>query len=225
MRCIGIIFLVAAATFPARPSAAECVRPIYSSFEDATRWSWKKEAAGWHGFQMTSTFAHSGIYSALTGPLQNEEEAGGAHIWGAVQALPVSKLPRKLSLWYRVENWRQAMARQYIQVVLMVHDERLRKLMVQPHMQLRYILGGISKAPYGDPVNGRFLMRGPRKPKQGAWIHFETDPLRDFIESWGWFPDNFQKMEIFLEARYDDPVPKEKKVSGEVYWDDLEICD
>jgi hypothetical protein len=91
-------------------------------------------------------------------------------------------------------------------------------------MQLRYILAGLSEAPHPNPMNGRFLVTGSLKPKQGRWIHFETDPVADFIKAWGWYPENFEKLEVFLETRYDDPLPANRKVSAKVYWDDFELC-
>lgn len=191
------------------------------SFEDESAWTSRRHP-GWHPFAVTEGRAHSGARSAAT-TLERHPLAGGAQIWGAVQEFKIRKLPRKIGVWYRVENWKQAVARQYAQVVVMIHDQRLERLTRQPTMQMRYILAGLSEPPYPDPVNGRYLMAGPKRPRQGRWIYFERDLVEDFVKAWGWYPENFQKMEIFLEARYDEPVPDGAGISGAVYWDDVTL--
>jgi hypothetical protein len=189
------------------------------SFEDETAWSSRRHP-GWHPFTVTNRRAHSGAYSAVTA-LEKHPVTDGAQIWGAVQEFKIRKLPRKIGIWYRIEDWKQTVPKQYVQVVVMVHDERLARLTTQPQMQVRYLLAGLSEPPYPDPVNGRYLMAGPKKPKQGRWIYFERDLVQDFVKAWGWYPENFQRMEIFLEARYDEPVPEGADIAGEVYWDDV----
>ncbi|HSA59425.1 MAG TPA: hypothetical protein VLJ37_07035 [bacterium] len=188
------------------------------SFEDDTAWT-SRQHPGWHRFELTPKRPHSGRRCAQT-VLEKHPVTEGAQIWGALQEFKVSKLPRKIGVWYRIENWKQATGKQYVQVVVMIHDKRLEKLTTQPQMQVRYILAGLSEPPYPNPVNGRYLMAGPKKPRQGRWVHFERNLVDDFVKAWGWYPENFQRMEIFLEARYDEPVPEGIKVTGEVYWDD-----
>jgi hypothetical protein len=191
------------------------------SFEDETAWSSRRHP-GWHPFAVTKRRARTGGASAVTA-LERHPVTDGAQIWGAVQAFEIRKLPRTIGVWYRVEDWKQAVERQYAQVVVMIHDRRLERLTSQPQMQVRYVLAGLSEPPYPDPVNGRYIMAGPKKPKKGRWIHFERDLVADFVKAWGWYPENFQKLEIFLEARYDEPVPETAEISGEVYWDDVAL--
>lgn len=154
---------------------------------------------------MDATHARSGSHAALT-RLEKHPVSGGAQIWGAIQEFSVSKLPRKIAVWYRVDDWKQAVVKQYAQVVVMIHDQRLEKITTEP--------------PYSDPVNGRYLMAGPKKPRNGRWVYFERNLIDDFVRTWGWYPENFQKMEVFLEARYDEPVPDGAEISGAVSWDD-----
>jgi hypothetical protein len=193
------------------------------SFENGGQgWTWKSGDSGWHSYTVSSERAHTGRHSAKVS-LESRPFTGRAQIWGAVQSYDVSEIPRKLGVWYRIENWKQAVEKQYAQIVVMIHADRLKKLTTQPQMQIRYLLAGVSKPPYPDPVNGRYLLVGSKTPKQGRWIHFETDPVQDFIKTWGWFPANFKKMEIFLEVRYDEPLPEGASISGDVYWDDLTV--
>jgi hypothetical protein len=224
LRLLGpLLALLVGLSLPQAARAKGCNIVVNPGFEAGTDgWSWRNDGPFWHGFTPSSERAHSGKRSALT-PLQPGPVVSRAQIWGAVQPFKLSKLPRKLNLWFRVEDWSQAVAKQYVQVVVMLHDARFHRLTTQAQMQLRYILTGLSETPY-DPVNGRYLMAGPALPKQGKWIHFRADLVEDFIRAWGWYPENFQKMEIFLEARYDEPLPENSMVSGKVFWDDVEIC-
>ena len=224
MRLFGpLLALLVGLSLPQAARAKGCNIVENPGFEaGSVGWSWKQQESGWHSFIPTTEQAHSGTQSALTqlhpGPVMFR-----AQIWGAVQEFRLAKLPHKLSLWFRIEDWRQAVAKQYVQVVIMVHDPRIQRLASQPQMQLRYILAGLTEAPY-QPVNGRYVMAGPALPEQGKWIHFRADVVQDFIKAWGWFPENFEKMEIFLEVRYDEPLPENSVVSGKVFWDDLETC-
>ncbi len=217
INCLILLFFFIAA--PLRASDEPHNLVLNPSFEDDTAWS-SRQHPGWHRFAVTEKQAHSGNRSAQT-VLEKNPVTEGAQIWGAVQEFKIPKLPRKIGVWYRIENWKLAVPKQYVQIVVMVHDKRLEKLTTQPQMQVRYILAGLSGPPYPAPVNGRYLMAGPKKPKQGRWVYFEADLVEDFIRAWGWYPDNFKKMEVFLEARYDDPVPEGVAISGEVFWDDV----
>lgn len=193
---------------------------INPSFEEGRKgWSWREASPYWHDFDITTKRSHQGRHSAHLRLVSEQQRV--PRIWGIVQALPLERLPGKLDLWYRIENWHQAVARQYVQVVVMVHGEPYFTNPTDTTRQVRYILGGLLSPPYSDGSNCKYRMMAPKVPRQGVWTRFTTNVAEDFKEAWGSLPGPFSKIEVFFEVRYDDPIPAGKVASAEVYWDDF----
>lgn len=195
---------------------------VNPSFEEGrTGWSWREASPYWHDFEISTRRSHSGRHAAHLRLLSEQKRT--PRIWGIVQALPLRTLPGKLDLWYRIENWRQPVTRQYVQVVVMVHGEPHFTGPTDTLRQVRYILGGLDAPPYVNVTNSKYRLVGPKVPRQGVWTRFTTNVAEDFKEAWGTLPGRFSKIEVFFEVRYDDPIPAGKVASADVYWDDLSL--
>lgn len=192
------------------------------SFEEGRKgWGWREASPYWNGFEISSRRAHTGTHAAHLRLVPQPQRT--PRIWGTVQALSLQRLPSTLDLWYRVEHWRQPAIRQYVQVVVMVHGDPHFTGPTDTLRQVRYILAGLDAPPYTDVTNAKYRMVGPKVPRQGVWTRFTTQVAEDFRQAWGPLPGRFSKVEIFLEVRYDDPIPVGQVSSGDVYWDDISL--
>lgn len=207
------------------PLAGQAETPnllINPSFEEGRKgWDWREASPSWHNFEISRGRSHRGKHSARLHLVSNGLRA--PRIWGIVQSPPLQSLPGTLDLWFRVEHWRQPVARQYIQVVVMVHGEPYFGGPGDSLRQVRYILGGLDVPPYQAVTNTKYRVVGPRVPKQGVWTRFTTDVAEDFRQAWGQLPARFSKVEVFFEVRYDDPIPAGKVASADVYWDEITL--
>lgn len=183
------------------------------SFEKGREGWFRMKTAPWEEFEVATQKAHTGRHAALL-RLRNWGHIPPPRIWGVIQEPRITKLPKKLSFWYRVENWQQPVFRQFIQVVVIIDGN---------NMQLRYLLGGIQKQPYSNTYNARYRMVNPHPPREGTWKYFETNLQQDFLETWGGYPKRFKKIRFFFEVRYEDPVPKGKTASADLYLDDISL--
>ncbi len=195
---------------------------INPSFEEGRKgWGWREASPYWHDFQITTKRSHRGSHSARLHLFSEQQRL--PRIWGIVQSLPLKRLPGKLDIWYRIENWHQPVTRQYVQVVVMAHGEPYFTNQTDTTRQVRYILGGLLSPPYADGSNCKYRMMAPKVPRQGVWTRFTTNVAEDFKDAWGSLPGPFSKIEIFFEVRYDDPIPTGKVALADVYWDDFSL--
>lgn len=191
------------------------------SFEQGKASWFRMKSVPWQDFEVTDTHAHSGKFSAYL-PLRREDDLVPPIIWGVIQKLYIPKLPHKLSFWYRIENWQQSSEQQYMQIVVMMNGMQLVPKIGGTHMHLRYILAGMDH-PLPADNNTRYRMAGPKEPLQDTWIYFETDLRKDFLESWGWYPEEVESIGFFFEARYEDPLSPDATAHADVYLDDFRV--
>ena len=171
----------------------------------------------WVGFVVDSTNAHSGRSTArLT--LSAEELSPRTQVWGVSQYVNPSEFPHKLSGWYLVNGWKRGAPHQYLQAVLMVwgrYPDRPFK-----NYQVRYILAGVDEQPY-FMSNARYVFLSKSPPVEGEWIHFEANPAEDFQRLWKIVPEEYDKLQVFFEARFDDRTDALSEVAGNVFFDDV----
>ncbi len=193
------------------------------SFEKGRQgWEWRQKNPHWNNFELSPDQGLQSGKAALM-PMRYQADKPSPAVWGLVQKKSIRELPRELSFSYRVENWQRAVPRQYIQVVVMIHDDKLVSRLQHNTMQLRYIVAGTAAPPYENIVNARYVMAGTREPFQGRWIQFKADLPRDFKRVWGWAPKDFSALEIFFEVRYDDAVEGSVRPRADVYWDEIKL--
>ncbi len=86
--------------------------------------------------------------------------------------------------------------------------------------QIRYILAGLQSPPFGI-ANADFVFLTREDPVIGEWVDFERNLADDFEEAWGAVPENFEKIRVLFEVRYDDKLAGEGPIASDVYYDDL----
>lgn len=189
------------------------------SFEKGREPWFSLDATSWgEGFEISERFAVHGRHAAYL-PLRTEAGSIGTKIFGVVQEVASEKFPRKISGYYRVENWNRQTEKQYVQFVVIVWGDPVSRL---PNIQIRYILAGVTRPPF-EIRNARFWFLGGEEPEQSAWIPFERDLHADFLTVWGHVPSRFKKARILFEARYDGKHPAEAPPSADVYFDQLSL--
>jgi len=183
-----------------------------------TGWMWLDWSKNWGPFEISDKIAHSGKKSAY---LKLDVKPGKPEkkIRGVVQTLKPEKFPEIAAGWYRVENWKRGSPRQYLQFVVIVWG----KLRNFPNYQIRYVLDGVSRPPLRiSNAHYRILTKSP-DPKTGEWIYFEVPIREDFKELWEQIPQNYEKINFFWEARFDDNPPGDFHIRADVYYDDLYV--
>lgn len=171
-------------------------------------------------FAVTPDQAHSGISSArLT--MDESVEAEGDRVYYLVQEITPDKFPAVLRGNYFVENWQRGTAKQYLQFVVIAAGADNNPLLPQTdNYQLRYLLAGIDREPFAIG-NAQFIYFSQEEPVQGQWVPFETNVKDDFQRYWGAVPENFDKIRILFEVRYDDKVKGDGAPRADVYYDGL----
>lgn len=170
-------------------------------------------------FLLTDELANSGGHSAHL-PLRGEPNEDGHKIIYLVQELAADEFPEVISGYYRVENWNKGTPLQYIQFVIVVFDAQGIPGEEFLNHQIRYVLGGIDRAPFGIR-NGKFVFLGGEEVTEGEWIYFERNLRQDFEELWGAVPGPFGTIRLLYEVRYDDKQMGEGPLHADVYYDDL----
>lgn len=171
----------------------------------------------WEGFEITDRFAAGGRYSAHLA-LRSQRSARSTKIAGLIQEVNPIELPRRLAGSFRVETWRPGTPKQYVQVVVIVFG--LPNAKPFANHQIRYVLGGVDKAPL-PMINARYAFIGPSELQKQRWIRFDLDLHADFQRFWGEVPKSFSKLRVLYEVRYDDRKAGEQEASADVYFDDL----
>lgn len=178
----------------------------------------------WKAFTVTEDVVHNGRRAASL-HLSSKKYDRDVRIVGAVQEIekPLS-FPRRLSGWYRIDNWVQGTAKQYLQVVITVDGAKNVQLMNNLPVQLSYILSGI-KSPPLTFYNRKFDLTESKERQQSRWVYFNKDLHADFIKHWGAVPESTEKIRVLFEVRFDDRLQGEDNVNADVYYDDLYLGD
>ncbi len=185
------------------------------SFEDGTDpWCSLKPPA----FALSDDLAQSGKASAYL-PFRAGLSEQGNKIFYLVQEISLHELPDVISGYYRVENWEKGTEKQYLQFVVIVFGAANAPIAASNH-QIRYLLSGIGTPPF-EIANAKFVFLSRDEPPIGEWVRFERNLREDFEKSWGSIPQNFDKIRILFEVRYDDKEAGEGPVAADVYYDDL----
>lgn len=210
---IALIVLGLSGCQPAQPNLLQ-----NGSFEQGVEPWFALESENWAGFSITDRYAIDGRFSAYLA-LRAGKQDQGAKVFGLIQELSPKRFPKKLSGYYRVENWQRGTEKQYLQCVIIVWGDKA--VSQYQNIQIRYVLTGIAEPPFVIN-NGRFVFVGDGEPILGRWVRFERDLHSDFLKYWGHIPENFEKIRVLFEARYDDKEPG-TELSADVYFDALFI--
>jgi len=130
----------------------------------------------------------------------------------------VQAFPETISGYYRVENWKRQVPKQYLQFVVILWASDLHTDV--PNIQIRYLLAGTPTPPL-ELTNARYIVMGPPEPQTGAWVPFTRDLRKDWLEQWGALPRRFEFLRVLFEVRYDDGASAPPGPMGDVYFDDL----
>lgn len=198
---------------PARPNLLQ-----NGSFEQGVEPWFSLDSENWTGFSITDRYAVDGRFSAYLA-LRAGREDYGAKVFGLIQEVSPKRFPKKLSGYYRVENWQRGTEKQYLQCVIIVWGDRA--VSQYQNIQIRYILAGITEPPFAI-ANGRFVFLGNREPPLGRWVRFERDLHSDFLQHWEHIPESFDRIRVLFEARYDGKEPN-TELSADVYYDALSL--
>jgi len=181
----------------------------------------KPEKPYWADFVRVENLAHTGRASALL-PLTSKAFVGRARIYGAIQEVSPKEMPKRLAGWYRVEEWERGAQRQYLQAVVIIWDPKNLQQHGAGNLQISYVLGGIDRPPFAIR-NRKFVFLGPVDPLKGEWLRFERDLHEDFAKLWGAVPEDFDRIRVLFEVRFDKRQPEDPEARARVYYDDLYI--
>lgn len=167
-------------------------------------------------FRRSEQAPHGGRFSALL-EVRGSAEERGARVYMATQDVSTRSFPEFIAGYYRVENWRKNTPLQYVQFVVVVFHAR--DLGNYANHQIRYVLAGIDREPFAIR-NARFVFLRSEEPVQGEWVPFRRNLRDDFKKLWGRVPEDFGKIRVLFEARYDGKA-EGPVTSGDVFYDDL----
>jgi len=173
------------------------------------------------GFEATREQAHCGAASAVL-RMHDPATAEGSKVYYLVQEINPDQFPDTVRGFYRVEDWNHGTVRQYLQfVVIAIGPKNFTGLSQQhPNYQIRYPLAGIQSPPF--PIgNAFFEFLGRDEPAQGQWVPFEANVKADFERLWKRVPDDYEKLRLLFEVRWDAKTAGDGAPNGDVYYDDL----
>lgn len=172
--------------------------------------------------EITTDRALTGSHSAAL-RMRDDVTRTGTHIYYLVQEITPSQMPDVLRGAYRVENWQRGTTKQYLQfVVIAFGPDNFPKTV--DNWQLRYLLAGVKDQPL-EVQNARYLQYSAEDPAQDVWVTFEAPIKKDFLEQWNVVPENFEKLRILFEVRFDDKAETDGVANADVYYDSLYIGD
>ena len=169
-------------------------------------------------FRRTEALAHGGRASALL-HMRDPAEAEGAEVYYLIQEVAPERFPEVVSGFYRVENWMKGTGKQYLQFVVIVFGAENLSRSYDNH-QIRYILAGVGEPPIAI-ANAHFVFLDADEPAQGRWIPFKVNVGDDFRRLWGDAPQDFDKIRVLFEVRWDGKVAGQGTPQADVYYDDL----
>ena len=197
-----------------------------ASFEAGQEPWFSLDTAAWgKPFATSKAQALSGTSSGLLELDSSEGDAsGGARVYGIVQEISPGEFPEVLSGNYYVDRWEKGTPKQYLQFVVIVFSAKNIPPGVAPatNHQMRYILAGVDSPPIRIG-NAQFVMVGTDEPDQGRWVSFERNIRQDFEELWGAVPEDFARLRILFEVRWDDRKLSDGLSTANVYYDDLYV--
>ena len=169
-------------------------------------------------FEISESLSRGGEASAFL-PFRAGLEDVDNSIYYLVQENEPDEFPEYLSGSYFVDSWEKGTPKMYLQFVVIVFGATNLREDFSNH-QIRYILSGIQSPPFGI-ANADFIFLTREDPVLGEWVDFERNLADDFEEAWGAVPENFEKIRVLFEVRYDDKVAGEGPIVSDVYYDDL----
>lgn len=176
------------------------------------------------GFTVTDEFARTGTQSAYQQMDDPTEASGKGKVYYLVQEITPAEMPEIVEGFYRVENWERGTPLQYLQFVIIADQPQNFDLSTVSNYQLRYPIAGINSPPF-DIGNAHFVFLGREDPVVGEWTHFSANVREDFQRLWGAVPQDFDKLVLFFEVRWDNKSAGSGAPRADVYWDDLYIGD
>ena len=174
------------------------------------------------GFEVTTELAHEGDSSAVL-RMDDPDSAEGSKVYYLVQEITPAELPEVVEGFYRVENWSRGAVRQYVQFVIIALGPSNFPDFAS-NFQLRYLLAGINTPPF-NIGNAKFVFGTREEPVEGEWVPINLNVREDFEERWGMVPENFEKLRLLFEVRWDAKAAGGGAPRGDVYYDDLYIGD
>ncbi|MGD8374952.1 MAG: hypothetical protein PVF68_02325 [Acidobacteriota bacterium] len=228
---LGLIAVLACAachSLPA-PPAGPVAAPLPAgnrfpnpSFEEGRKPWFSLENPFWAGFVVTATQARSGRHSALL-RLRSGNTGLPTTVQGLVADVDGGPLPRRLSGWYRVDDWRRGAPSQFVQIVVSVAGAS--NLDPDTPQQIAYVLTGVLD-PVPDFPFRPFLFLGEAEPRRDTWIPFDIDLAADYREHYGVIPEGYGRLRVFFEVRFERREPASADpVVADVYFDDLYLGD
>lgn len=194
-----------------------------ASFEDGSEpWYSLSENDPSADFQLTQDLAHTGTGSAVL-RMDDPANASGAKVYYLIQDVNPEEFPEYIEGYYRVENWRHATLRQYLQFVVIALDPTNNPT-AATNYQIRYILAGIDSPPF-DIGNAHFQFLSREEPIEGEWVHFSANVREDFERLWNAVPRDYSFLRILFEVRWDSKNSNDGAPRADVYYDDLYFGD
>lgn len=209
-----------------------------ASFEEHLRWDegqpwWNplraQSSMAWVEFDIAEGVARTGDRSAHL-HMDSVAQPGPTRVHGVVQEYAPATMPRYLSGYYRVENWRRGAEKQYLQAVVIARNGTnippsfKARGGANASVQVAMTLAGIKEPPF-QIENRRFEITGFSEPLQGRWVRFDFDLHELFIKHWGEVPVGMQSVRLFFEVRYDQRTDTTMPATADVYFDDLYLGD
>lgn len=188
--------------------------------EGAEPWFTLVEEAG---FTIVDTHANSGEHSAVL-RMDDPPEATGGKVYYLVQEIAPEEFPEVVEGLYRVENWQRGTSLQYVQFVVIAMEPQNFNLTFASNYQIRYILSGIDAPPF-EIGNAHFVFLDRDDPPTGEWVPFSANVREDFERLWNAVPEDFEKLRILFEVRWDGKSSGSGAPRADVYYDDLYIGD
>jgi hypothetical protein len=182
----------------------------------AAGWTYPAKSEHWAGFKVDRREAHSGRQAAHL-PLE-DDPGRRTLVWGVMQEVRPRQFPHYLAGFYRVNDWEQGTPTLYLQTAVIVWLKR--PLAGMPNFQVRFLLGGISYRPT-RMENVRYIHFSTDPPARGQWVPFAVDLWEAFKSQWGYVPQEWDRLNVFFEVRYDDREKVTGPVRAEAFYDDL----
>ncbi len=203
---------------PSPTPAASASILLNGGFEDGDPpWTFRIQPE-WSGFEIAGDPARTGAHS-LHLALRDPGDASGVHIAGAVQEVRPAEFPEFISGYYRVEDWQpHDVAFQYLQFVVIVYGADYGDDF-DTH-QIRFPLAGAPRQPF-SLTNAKWVFLSRDPPRTGKWVYFGYPVRQAFIDKWAKAPETWERIELFLEVRYDGKTAANAGTSADVYFDDL----
>jgi hypothetical protein len=176
------------------------------------------------GFTVTGELAHGGANSAVQHMNDPTEASGQGKVYYLVQEIDPAELPEIVEGYYRVENWRRGTPLQYLQFVIIAFEPKNFDLTLAQNYQLRYVIAGVDEPPL-DIGNAHYVFLSRDDPPVGEWTRFTANIRDDFQRLWDAVPEEFSRLRLLFEVRWDYKSSGSGAPRADVYWDDLYIGD